>query len=192
MQLRYVCREAYREKEKLTRELLGEFPEALVIPEGGTNQSAVEGIKFMLNEETKDFDYLCCAVGTGGTIAGLAKFAERKQKVLGFAVVRDKSLEKKVFSFSKRRNFQLIDASDGGYGKITAHNVEFINSFYQRFKIPLDPVYTGKMLSQLDALIESGFFSAKQKILVFHTGGLQGIEGANAKLRQEGKMTIDF
>ena len=97
MNLKFVTREEYRHKEKLTEFLQQEFPEALVVPEGGTNKEAVEGVKMMLNEHTKDFDYLCTAVGTGGTIAGISKFCEDNQKVIGFKAVHDASLENKIF-----------------------------------------------------------------------------------------------
>ena len=95
MTFRFVTRETYRDKEILMKNLQEEFPESLVVPEGGTNENAVEGIQFMLNEETQDFDYLCSAIGTGGTISGISKFAEEHQKVIGFKAVKDESLEKR-------------------------------------------------------------------------------------------------
>ncbi|MBP7357036.1 MAG: pyridoxal-phosphate dependent enzyme, partial [Cloacibacterium sp.] len=76
MSFRFVTRETYRYKERLMAELQEEFPESLVVPEGGTNENAVEGIQYMLTDETKDFDYICSAVGTGGTVSGLSKFAQ--------------------------------------------------------------------------------------------------------------------
>ena len=83
----------------------------------------------MLNEETKSFDYICTAVGTGGTIAGISKFAEENQKVLGFKVVDDHYLYNKVLELSDNNNFELIEAHDGKYGKITDENIRFINDF---------------------------------------------------------------
>ncbi len=192
MSFRFVTRTNYRDKEKLTLDLQTEFPESLIIPEGGTNELAIEGTKFMLNEETKNFDYLCCAVGTGGTIAGLSKYAEDNQKVLGFKVVKDDSLDNNIFELSSQKNFQLFDASDGGYGKITAENIEFINEFANCFNIPLEPIYTGKMFRKIFALIDEGFFPNNSKILAFHTGGLQGVEGVNEKLKQKGRKLITF
>jgi 1-aminocyclopropane-1-carboxylate deaminase len=190
MSFRFVNRTDYRDKEKLAETLQNEFPEALIIPEGGTNSLAVEGIKFMLNDETKEFDYLCCAVGTGGTIAGISKFAENHQKVLGFKVVKDISLDEKIFALSGRNNFELIDASDGGYGKFSDENIQFINYFYKQYKIPLDPIYTGKMFRKIFALINSDYFPENSKILAFHTGGLQAIAGANDKLKKSRKDLI--
>jgi 1-aminocyclopropane-1-carboxylate deaminase len=129
----------------------------------------VEGIQFMLNEETQDFDYLCSAIGTGGTLSGISKFAEKHQKVLGFKAVKDESLEKRILNFSKRQNFTIFDASDGGFGKITDENIRFINKFYQDFGIVLEPVYTGKMLRKIFELIEEDYFPENSKILAFHT-----------------------
>ncbi len=190
MTFRFVTREVYRDKETLMKDLQEEFPESLVVPEGGTNENAVEGIQFMLNEETQDFDYLCSAIGTGGTISGISKFAEEHQKVLGFKAVKDESLEKRILNFSKRQNFTIFDASDGGFGKITDENIRFINKFYQDFGIILEPVYTGKMLRKIFELIEEDYFPEDSKILAFHTGGLQGIKGANEMLKKKNRPII--
>lgn len=192
MKFRFVSRTDYRDKEKLTQNLQQEFPEALIIPEGGTNELAVEGVKFMLGEETKEFNYLCCPVGTGGTLAGISKFAEDNQKVLGFIVVKDDSLESKTLQLSGRKNFQFFDASDGGYGRVTTENVEFINNFFSKYKIPLEPIYTSKMFRNIFELIDKDFFPANSKILAFHTGGLQGITGINDKLKKRGKDFINL
>ena len=185
MSFRFVTRETYRYKERLMAELQEEFPESLVVPEGGTNENAVEGIQYMLTDETKDFDYICSAVGTGGTVSGLSKFAQPHQKVIGFKAVKDNSLENRIKNLSKKDNFTLVDASDGGFGKITDENVRFINEFYQYFGIVLEPVYTGKMLRKIFEMIADDYFPANSKILAFHTGGLQGIVGANEMLKKK-------
>ena len=192
MDFRFVTREEYRDKETLTQILEKEFPHALIIPEGGTNEHAVEGIRFMLNEETKSFDYLCTAVGTGGTIAGISKFAEENQKVLGFKVVDDQSLYNKVLKLSDNNNFELIEAHEGKYGKITDENIRFINDFKQKYGIQLDPIYTGKMMRKLFEMIKENYFPEGSKILAFHTGGLQGISGANELLRKQNRHLIDI
>lgn len=190
MNLKFVTREEYRHKEKLTEFLQQEFPEALVVPEGGTNEDAVAGVKMMLNEHTKDFDYLCTAVGTGGTIAGISKFCEENQKVIGCKVVNDASLENKVFELTLKRNFDLIDSSFGGYGKISDDNIRFINDFKEKYGIPLEPIYTGKMMQKVFELIEEDYFPENSRVLCFHTGGLQGIEGANLLLEKQNRNLI--
>ena len=57
--------------------------------------------------------------------------------------------------------------------------------------MPLDPVYTGKLLFGIFDLLETGFFKKDSKILVIHTGGLQGIAGMNAKLKLENLPLIN-
>lgn len=190
MNLKFVSREEYRNKEKLSEFLQQEFPGALIVPEGGTNEDAVQGVKMMLNNETKDFDYLCTAVGTGGTIAGISKFCEENQKVTGFKVVDDSSLQDTIHQLTLKENFNLIDSSFGGYGKIKDENIRFINDFKEKYDIPLEPIYTGKMMQKVFELIDEDYFPEDSKILCFHTGGLQGIEGANLLLEKQNRKLI--
>ncbi len=190
MQFRFVSREDYRDKTKLADNLKVEFPDALIIPEGGTNELAVKGVEYMLDKRTKEFDYLCTAVGTGGTVAGISKFAEQNQNVLGFTVVKDTSLKDRIFELSSKNNFELIDADEGGYGKISDENVAFINWFKDQFEVQLDPIYTAKMFRKLMELAKEGYFSKGSKVLAFHTGGLQGIEGANQFLKTKNRTQI--
>ncbi|WP_313029057.1 1-aminocyclopropane-1-carboxylate deaminase/D-cysteine desulfhydrase [Soonwooa sp.] len=192
MEFNFVSRESYRNKSFLSQNLKQNFPEALIIPEGGSNNLAVEGIQCMLNEHTKDFDYLCSAVGTGGTIAGISKFAELHQKVIGIKVVQDDSLENLIKNWSGQSNFELVNALEARYGKITDDNIRFINDFYKRYQIPLDPIYTGKMMQKLLQLIDNNYFEKGTKILAFHTGGLQATAGANQQLQKKNKTLIQF
>lgn len=178
MEFHFVTRDAYRDKENLAKIYQQKYPQALIIPEGGSNEWAVQGIQFMLDERTKDFDYLCTAVGTGGTIAGLSKYAEHHQKVLGFKVVND-NVEEKISEWSGKQNFELLDAWGKGYGRITEDLVLFIKEFQEKYQILLDPCYTSKMMKCLTKKIDEGFFPKGSKILAFHTGGIQGLEGMN-------------
>ncbi len=192
MQFFFVTREDYQNKEKLTEEFSEKYPNSLIIPEGGSNEMAVEGVQYMLGNDTKDFDYLCTAVGTGGTIAGISKFAKENQKVVGIKVVKDDSLENLVKQWSGRSNFELIDADENRYGKISDENIRFINWFFEEYQIPLDPIYNGKMMQKIFDLAEKNFFPKGSKILTFHTGGLQGIKGANLFLKGKNRPLIDF
>lgn len=192
MAFRFVSREDYRDKELLAKQLEQDYPHALHLPEGGTGPRAVEGIRHMLDTRTAEFDYLCCAAGTGGTVAGIAKFCQQRQKVVGFPVVGDRSLKNRIYDLSHGAEFNLVDAAYGGYGTISNELVRFINEFYRQHHIPLDPVYTGKMMMRLMELIREGFFESGAKILAFHTGGLQGIEGANQYLKRKNRELINF
>lgn len=188
----FVSREDYQNKEKLTQQFSEQYPNLLIIPEGGSNEMAVEGVQYMLGNDTKDFDYLCTAVGTGGTVAGISRFAEEHQKVIGIKAVKDNSLEKTIQEWSRRNNFELMDADESRYGKITDENIRFINWFYKEYEIPLDPIYTGKMMQKIFDLAEKDFFPKGSKILTFHTGGLQGIKGANQFLKSKNRPLIEF
>ena len=63
--------------------------------------------------------------------------------------------------------------------------INFINNFKQETTIPLDPIYTGKMMFGIVDLIKNGYFKKGTKILAIHTGGLQGIQGMNEKLNRK-------
>ncbi len=190
MTLRFVSRTDYRNINKLTAELQQEFPNALIIPEGGTTPGAVEGVRHMLDERTADFDYLCSAVGTGGTLAGLSRFSNEGQKVIGFNVVADSSLRERIASLSGKTNFDLVEAAFGGYGHIMPEVVSFVNGFYSEYNLPLDPIYTGKMMMKLLQLLDEGYFPSRSRILAFHTGGLQGVAGANEWLQNKNRELI--
>ncbi len=191
MQFFFVSREDYQDKKQLTQQFKEKYRNALIIPEGGSNETAVEGVQYMLGNDTKDFDYLCTAVGTGGTVAGISRFAEEHQNVIGIKVVKDGSLQKTISEWSRKSNFELMDADESRYGKITDENIRFINWFRNEYEIPLDPIYTGKMMQKIFDLAEKGYFPKGSKILTFHTGGLQGIKGANQFLKSKGRIQVN-
>src|SRR5690606_13052873 len=95
--------------------------------------------------------------------------------------------------WTKGKNWTLIeDYHFGGYAKVTAELIGFINGFYREHKIPLDPVYTAKMLFGVIDLIEKRYFREGSKILVIHTGGLHGISGMNNKLKNKNLPLIEI
>ncbi|WP_067151134.1 1-aminocyclopropane-1-carboxylate deaminase/D-cysteine desulfhydrase [Pseudotamlana agarivorans] len=188
MRFKFVTREAYRRKTSadFIAALKDEFGDYYHVPEGGTNALAVKGCEEILTESDKEFDYICSAVGTGGTISGLINCSKPGQQVLGFPALKGDFLKSDISKFAKQSNWELItDYHFGGYAKINEELVAFINQFKSDYKIPLDPVYTGKMLFGIFDLIEKGFFPKGSKILAIHTGGLQGIEGMNALLKKK-------
>jgi 1-aminocyclopropane-1-carboxylate deaminase len=195
MKFEFVSRDTYRLKdtanfvEKL-REKHGSF---YLVPEGGTNEFAVNGCEEILNKADEDYDFICCAVGTGGTISGLINGSFEGQKVLGFTALKGDFLQKDIRNFAKNNNFSLLNEYHfGGYGKVTSELIEFINSFYKKNKIPLDPIYTGKMVFGVIDLIQKNYFPKNAKILLIHTGGLQGVAGMNLQLKNKKLQTIQF
>ncbi|MCI9843462.1 1-aminocyclopropane-1-carboxylate deaminase/D-cysteine desulfhydrase [Flavobacterium pectinovorum] len=188
MQFEFISREAYRLKneDSFIENLKEKFGDFYLVPEGGTNELAVKGCEEILTDEDVAFDYVCCAVGTGGTISGLINSSKENQKVLGFPALKGDFLTDEIRIFAKKDNWNLIsDYHFGGYGKINLELIEFINAFFEENKVPLDPIYTGKMVFGVIDLIRKNYFPAHSKILLIHTGGLQGIEGMNLKLKQK-------
>ena len=161
------------------------------MPEGGTNELAIKGCEEILTNQDKIFNFVCVPVGTGGTISGLINSANENQKILGFPALKGDFLRKEISLFTRKDQWSLInDYHFGGYGKINSELITFINQFKQETKIPLDPVYTGKMIFGIVDLIRKGYFKNGSKILAIHTGGLQGISGMNMKLQQKGLPLI--
>lgn len=188
MVFEFVSREAYRLKESdgFIENLKNNYGDFYVIPEGGTNDLAVKGCEEILKEDDSFFDFICSSIGTGGTISGIINSALPHQKVLGFPSLKGDFLQKDIRKFVHKENWTLIsDYHFGGYGKVSIELIEFINSFYQENDIPLDPIYTGKMVFGVIDLIHQGYFPENSKILIIHTGGLQGIQGMNLKLKSK-------
>ncbi|WJJ96310.1 1-aminocyclopropane-1-carboxylate deaminase/D-cysteine desulfhydrase [Algibacter luteus] len=193
MQFKFVSREIYRSKisESFLESLKAEFGEFYVIPEGGTNELAVKGCQEILYPEDFNFDYICCSVGTGGTISGLINSSQPSQQVLGFPALKGNFLKEDISKFATQTNWKLIsDYHFGGYAKINDELVAFINQFKSDYNLPLDPVYSGKMMFGILDLIDKNYFPKGSKILAIHTGGLQGIEGMNAHLRKKNLSEI--
>ena len=188
MQFEFVTREEYRDKneDSFIEKLKDKFGDFYLVPEGGTNELAVKGCEEILTEEDAIFDFVCCAVGTGGTISGLINSALPHQKILGFPALKGDFLTDEIRIFAKKDNWDLIsDYHFGGYGKVNLELIEFINTFFEETKVPLDPIYTGKMVFGVIDLIHKNYFLEHSRILLIHTGGLQGIEGMNIKLKRK-------
>ncbi|BFM43905.1 pyridoxal-phosphate dependent enzyme [Flavobacterium sp. CFS9] len=188
MEFEFATREEYRHKneDSFIEKLKDKFGDFYLVPEGGTNELAVRGCEEILTREDAHFDFVCCAVGTGGTISGLINSALPHQKILGFPALKGDFLTDEIRIFAKKDNWDLIsDYHFGGYGKVNLELIEFINAFLEENKVPLDPIYTGKMVFGVIDLIHKNYFPEHSKILLLHTGGLQGIEGMNIKLKQK-------
>jgi 1-aminocyclopropane-1-carboxylate deaminase len=195
MTFEFVTREEYRKKttEEFIQKLIQKFGDFYLLPEGGTNDLAIKGCEEILNSDDLTYINVCCAVGTGGTILGVINSTSNVQKVWGFPALKGSFLKEDIRKFANKDNWELVDGYDfGGYGKISDELISFINEFYSNYKIPLDPIYTGKMMFGVFEKIKQGFFKKDEKILVIHTGGLQGIDGMNIALKNKNFNTIQF
>lgn len=179
MELRFVSREAYRQKLSLAAEF---GTDCYVIPEGGSNALAVKGVEEVIGEiQTQmngSFDYLCTSFGTGGTASGLIS-AVTNSKVLIFPALKMQQAEvlrhiEAFIELEDKKIEVLTDYHFGGYGKETDQLTRFIADFEQETLIPLEQVYTGKMMYGIVDLVRKEYFRRGEVIVVLHTGGLQG------------------
>ena len=187
MKLFYLDRKSYRNKNSpgLIKELQNKFGDFYLLTEGGTNELAVKGCSEIINNIDSDFDYICCPCGTGGTLAGLISGMNGEKFALGFAVLKGASfLKENVTSLIKSSNGNIFNNWDinldyhfGGYAKVDEILLDFVSKFSASTKIPIEPIYTGKMLFGIYNLISKGFFNEGSRIIAIHTGGLQGLKG---------------
>lgn len=194
MEFHFVTRSDYRLKDTpVFLEIIDKlFPGSYILPEGGTNELAVKGCEAILNMSTDCYDYICLAAGTGGTIAGVINAAKPHQKVIGFPALKGDFLQSEIEKYSNdNKNWELsLDYHFGGYAKINEELITFMNSFTNNTSILLDPVYTGKMVYGVLDKIKNNYFPKNAKILLIHTGGLQGIKGMNTVLLKKGLPTL--
>ena len=185
MKLHYISRSNYKEKTSANflEALKNQFGDFYLIPEGGTNELAIQGAKEILDKNDIQ-DYICCAIGTGGTIAGIINASNDKQTVIGFPAIKGfEQLEKDINNWTNATNCIFInDYVGNGYAKINKDLVVFINEFNARHNIPLDIIYTGKMMMGILDLVAKDYFPIGSSILAIHTGGLQGNKGMSERL----------
>lgn len=190
MRLHYVDRETYRNKnqEDFLEELKKQFGDFFLIPEGGTNAYAIRGTQEILNAGDAHFSHIAVAVGTGGTFAGLASSLHSNQSLLGFSSLKGDFIHEEINSLLERYQIQaqgettILDQYHfGGYAKHKPELLDFMMDFFEQTGIPLDPVYTGKMMFGLFDQVKNNAYAQGSHILAMHTGGLQGIFGFNER-----------
>ena len=185
MEIHYITREDYRKKNEneFIQNLVRDFGDFFLIPEGGTNTLAVKGCAEYAEQElaTVDFDHLILPVGTGGTMTGLICGFKGSKNIIGVSVLKNgeflnHDIEKLINDFSGKSfgNWSILTSyHHGGYAKVTDALLLFIKAMMDENNLPLDQVYTGKLLWAVMKEIENGNFKRGSTILVLHTGGLQ-------------------
>lgn len=191
MKLYYLDRTSYRKKSspEIINQLQEKFGDFYLLPEGGTNEFAVKGCSEIISKINIDSDYICCPCGTGGTLAGLISGLNGNKFALGFAVLKGASFLKenvnsllKNFNLDSLNNWNInLDYHFGGYARMDSVLLDFVNRFTSLTKIPIEPIYTGKMLFGIYDLAAKGFFNEGSQIIAVHTGGLQGLKGLSYK-----------
>ncbi|MFT5929268.1 MAG: 1-aminocyclopropane-1-carboxylate deaminase [Candidatus Azotimanducaceae bacterium] len=185
MRLHFVSREVYRHRDTpVYLEALSHFYGAqYLLPEGGTNQAGIEGageIVDLLAEHGVVYDDLVVPLGTGGTMAGIAAKLAVGKTVTGICVLKG---AEGIFRSIKEmipgvRNWMIDhDGHCGGYARCPEDLKEFILDFEDKTGIPLEPVYSGKMMYRLMTLLRNDRNYLDRQVVAIHTGGLQGRRG---------------
>lgn len=182
----FISRSEYRQLRiyKEYNSLPGLQADEYWLPEGGAMELALQGVAELVDELEGNYNVLCVPCGTSTTLAGIIGAVPDDKQVLGFSALKGGSfLSTDVQGMLKNtpchnKNWSIhLDYHFGGFAKVSTELLDFIDNFEQAHNIQLEPIYTGKMLYGIYALIKQGFFKPGQKIIAVHTGGLQGNRG---------------
>jgi 1-aminocyclopropane-1-carboxylate deaminase len=175
MQLHFITRADYKEKQIPAGIDINEY---LLVPEGGYGEEGARGASTILEIPDRSFTHYICAAGTGTMTAGLVNAAPAGSEVISISMLKNNhELEGMIARLLQpaHNSWQLLhDYSLGGYAKHTPGLLQFMNEFYAGSGIPSDFVYTGKLFYAVSDLIKKSFFPAGSRLLVIHSGGLQG------------------
>jgi len=184
----FVSKEDYNDRHEpgWVNEFVQHFDDILFVPEGGANEWGRAGAGLLSRFVTDDYTHIALAVGTGTTLIGLRNTLPPHQQVIGFAPMKEGAyLSAHIQSHlhaGHERNWKLVDAYHfGGFGKWTKELVAFMNDFYRDNKVPLDMVYTAKMMYGIQDMLLRNEFTVSDRLLCIHSGGLQG----NSSLAKE-------
>lgn len=178
MELVFVSREHYRIPENIMQ--ASQETGVYWVREGGYGPLGAKGAGDILSSaETNSYTHIICAVGTGTMLAGLIQSARPEQQLIGISVLKNHlGLEQEVTSLLKNRAHApftiLHNYHFGGYAKHPAELVRFICETWEAEQLPTDIVYTSKLLYAVKELVTKAYFQAGSRLLVIHSGGLQG------------------
>lgn len=174
MKLEFVTREQYTQKETLYEDWKAQG--FFVIPEGGDNRVGAKGCEEIVPQESF-FDHVIVAVGTGTTMTGILNSVTQGTRVHGIAALKGAEyLKDRIAENTQHSNWILhTQYAGGGFGKFSEEQLRFNQKFTSETGVLLDPIYTGKMMSALYALVENKSIEKGSRVLAIHTGGLTGV-----------------
>jgi 1-aminocyclopropane-1-carboxylate deaminase len=193
MYLHFISRSAYRQKQDpaFLTQLQAQFGPCAIIPEGGTNALALQGVAELAHEIKQQVptipDLICCCCGTGGTLAGLVMGMEGQSQLVGYPALKGDFMANEVATHLQEagvayQNWSIQSKYHfGGYAKWQPALLEFIQWFKTTFDVALDPIYTSKLFFGIWDQIQRGQFKEGTTIVLVHSGGLQGIAGFNER-----------
>ena len=157
-----------------------ETASALYIPEGGVGRLGIQGAAEILSGiDFASYTHILGASGTGTMITGLALRALPHQQVLGISVLNNApspftEISEWLKNWPTVTPPTLLYYAYGGYAKVHPTVLSTIRDCWEQEQLPLDFVYTGKLFSATRALIQQGYFAKNNRLLLIHSGGLQG------------------
>jgi 1-aminocyclopropane-1-carboxylate deaminase len=172
MELTFISRDLYRTKysEDFLKIIKDEYPGFYIIPEGGAGMEGEKGAGEILDLADKNYyTHIACAMGTSTMYHGILQASAKDQRVIGIPVL--KGMKK---TDRHKKSFIFYDYHFGGYAKKTEELINFMNDFYRQTNIPTDFVYTAKFFYAILDLVKKDFFPEYSKLLLLHSGGLQG------------------
>lgn len=180
MELIPVERALFDVTQPKVQQIISDHTDYLFIPYGGSNEAGISGASEMRNmiPEFESYDIVCCSIGSGTMFKGLSKSLSTNQKIIGIPALRIKVTEQ--YSYLEDLNVDnniakiYFDYAGKGFGKSDAQTLSFMNTLYRTRKIPTDFVYTGKLCYAIMDLIMKQEIDKNQKVLIIHSGGLQG------------------
>lgn len=180
MQLIHIGRSTFQTKKN---ELLADnsnIDNLYFVDEGGYGLLGAKGAQTIVSdcEIEHDYDYIVCAVGTGTMIAGMINGSPKNQCIIGIPVLKNEgTIKDEIIALlnDKQAKFELLHQfHQGGYAKTTSQQIEYMNELWDNTQIPTDIVYTGKVFYAVSQLLNQAYFKPNSKVLVIHSGGLQG------------------
>lgn len=182
MQLHFISREAYSNEAAITPALQEKYPDYFIVPQGGQSHLGVLGAAEMLQlAPIESYSHICCATGTGTMLAGLVHAALPHQQVIGICSLKMPDGENNTlntfvnpYAANLKKYTIFYNYHFGGYARKTGELISFMNSIYQKHELPTDFVYTGKLLFGILHLVKNDHFQPGSRILMVHSGGLQG------------------
>ncbi|MFP5041898.1 1-aminocyclopropane-1-carboxylate deaminase/D-cysteine desulfhydrase [Parasediminibacterium sp. JCM 36343] len=178
MEFRFVTRAVYKDKAAIQK--TWQHEQYYWVNEGGYGKLGAEGVKDMYEWIDESYTHIMCALGTGTMMAGLIKGALPHQKVIGISVLKGHgTLQDQVKGLltesEKLKQYYLVQGYHfGGYAKHPERLINWMNKLYEHQQLPSDIVYTSKLFFAVEDLLQKGYFEAGSKIMVIHSGGLQG------------------
>ena len=186
MELIAVSRQEYsnRYQAGFAEKYLRQFQQPMIwVPEGGTETKAVEAceqIGFEINQlaDNYAFDALWIAVGSGGTLAGIARSLNPSIQIRAVPVMKNYLTVKQRLSgyLNQQQSARITWVENGwyqGFGRFKQADVKRLLELEKQTGVPLDPVYTAKVMRRMIEAIQKNEFSDSRPLFL-HTGGLQG------------------